>query len=167
MSDPALYLMAGAVLVSSVSLAIIAVAAMRIYGEVRKLQQEVSPLIPQAMQTLEQARVSMAETAADMRELTEKTRELLEAAHRQVQSIEAARVEFSEQFRVQAERVELVAEDILSRVQEVVGVVHNTVLRPVREVSGLFSGVKAAVQSLILGRRPTVDRATHDDEMFI
>jgi len=167
MSDPALYLMAAAVLISSASLAVIAVAAMRISKEVKQIQQEISPLIPQAMQTLEQARASMADTAADMRELTLQAKALLENADRQFQSLDATREEFTRQFKVQAERAELVVDDILSRVQEVVGTVQNTVLRPVREVTGFVSGIKAAVQTLILGRRPTVDRATHDDEMFI
>ena len=70
-------------------------------------------------------------------------------------------------LKVQGERVELVVEDILSRVQEVVGVVSGGVLRPVKEVSGIVSGVKTAVRTFISGRRPTVERATHDDEMFI
>jgi hypothetical protein len=40
-------------------------------------------------------------------------------------------------------------------------------MKPVREVSGLLAGVRAAFQTFLSGRRPAVDRATQDEEMFI
>lgn len=166
-SDAALYLMAGAVMLSALALVVGALAAVGLYRRVARLQEEISPLIPEARKTLVQAQQTLSDTARDVREIAAQTRLLLNKAEHQMQQIEETRVQVTTQLRVQGERVELVVEDILSRVQDVVTVVHGTVLKPVREVSGFVSGIKAAVQSLLLGRRPTVDRVTHDEEMFI
>lgn len=166
-SETALVLLSIAVAVSSVSLLVQAIASWRVYQSVRKLQEEVSPLIPRARAAIEQAETTFKQAAAELHEATEMARELMESVQTQVDGINRARQELAAQWRVQTERIDLVLEDILGRVQEVVGVLHGTVMRPVREVSGMVAGVKAALQTLLLARRPTVDRATHDDEMFI
>jgi hypothetical protein len=49
----------------------------------------------------------------------------------------------------------------------VVGTVHSGVLRPIREVNGIVAGIKTAVATFVRGGRPSVDRATQDEEMFI
>ncbi len=166
-SETALVLLAVAVAVSSLSLLAQAIASVRIYQSVRKLQEEVSPLIPRAKAVLEQAESTLKQTAAELHESIEMAKGLMDSVQEQVNGVDQARRELAAQWRVQSERMELVLEDILSRVQEVVGVVHGTVMRPVREVSGMVAGVKAALHTLLLARRPTVDRATHDEEMFI
>jgi hypothetical protein len=57
--------------------------------------------------------------------------------------------------------------DTVERVHNTVVTLNDTVLRPVREVSGVASGVKAAVRHLIRANRPTPAQATADEEMFI
>lgn len=166
-SETALVLLSIAVAVSSVSLLVQAIASWRVYQSVRKLQEEVSPLIPQAKAAIEQAETTFRQAAAELREATGMAKGIMESVQEQVDGIDRARQEIAAQWRVQSERIDLVLEDILGRVQDVVGVVHGTVMRPVREVSGMVAGVKAALQTLLLARRPSVDRATHDDEMFI
>lgn len=69
--------------------------------------------------------------------------------------------------KVQMERVELVLDDTLSRAHETVAVFHDGIMRPLREVSAVAVGIRAAVGALARGDRPTVDRATSDEEMFI
>ncbi len=166
-SETALVLLSIAVAVSSLSLLIQAVASWRVYQSVRKLQEEVSPLIPRARAAIEQAETTFRQAATELHEAANLARELMASVQEQVDGIDRARQELAAQWRVQSERIDLVLEDILGRVQEAVGVLHGTVMRPVREVSGMVAGVKAALQTLLLARRPTVDRATHDDEMFI
>jgi hypothetical protein len=166
-SETAIILLACAVAVSSISLLVSALAALGIYRSVKKLHAEVAPLIPEAQAALVQAQTAMTETLVEVRGVSERARSVLELLQTQVEGIDKARTEMATHLKVQGERLELVLEDILGRTQEVVGVVHGTVLRPVREVTGMVAGVKAALQALITGRRPTVDRATQDDEMFI
>lgn len=166
-SEAALVLLAIAVAISSLALLAQAVAAVRIMRSVRRLEEEILPLVPQARETILQAQSALKLASERIEESSARIKQLLEAAQQQVDGIDQARRELAAQWRVQSERLELVLEDILSRVQEVVAVLHGTVMRPVREVSGMVAGVKAALQTLLMARRPTVDRATHDDEMFI
>ncbi|MBI4892112.1 MAG: hypothetical protein HY821_15910 [Acidobacteria bacterium] len=166
-SETAIILLAVSVTISSVSLLVSAVSALGLYRTVKKLHSEVAPLIPQAQATLAEAKTTMTETLAEVRSVTERARSVLDLVEAQVQGIDRARTELSTHLNIQGERREIEVEDILGRTQEVVGVVHGSVLRPVREVTGMVAGVKAALQALITGRRPTVDRATQDDEMFI
>lgn len=166
-SEAALILLACAVAVSSVSLLINAIAAFRMYKAVKQLQADVTPLIPQAKAALEQTQATMSQALIEVREVSERAKTVLDGVQQQVEGLDRARTELGTQLKIQGERLELVLEDILGRTQEVVSVVHGTVLRPVREVSGMVAGVKAALSALLTGRRPTVDRATQDDEMFI
>lgn len=160
------YLLA-AVIISGLALLMNACASVGIFLSVRKLQRDVAPLIPDVKATLVQAQKTLADTARDVREVTDRAKDVLQSAQTQIDYFDQAKGEMITHLKVQSERVELVLDDVLSRVQETVGVISGTVLRPVREVSGIVSGIKAAVQALVTGRRPTVDRATHDDEMFI
>ena len=69
--------------------------------------------------------------------------------------------------KVQLERIELVMGDTVERVHHTVVALNNTLLKPAREVSGVASGVKAAVKHLMNANRPTPAQATSDEEMFI
>jgi hypothetical protein len=61
----------------------------------------------------------------------------------------------------------MVVDDTVSRVHESVTAVHNGLLRPVREIQGIATGVRTAVEHFLRGGRPSVAQATQDDEMFI
>jgi hypothetical protein len=40
-------------------------------------------------------------------------------------------------------------------------------MRPLRELTGIAAGIRTALAYLTRGNRPSVDRATSDEEMFI
>jgi hypothetical protein len=45
--------------------------------------------------------------------------------------------------------------------------VHGTVIAPIRQINGLAMGLRAALHYFLRGNRPSPDRATVDEEMFI
>ncbi len=56
----------------------------------------------------------------------------------------------------------------VEQVGQVGDAMKRAVLRPVREVNGLAAGISAAVSTLVHhSRKPSVDQATQDEEMFI
>ena len=65
------------------------------------------------------------------------------------------------------DRVELILDDTLSSLHETSVLLNKGILRPIREINGVAAGIQAALACLFSGRRLTVERATHDDEMFI
>ncbi|MCL4793715.1 MAG: DUF1484 domain-containing protein [Bryobacteraceae bacterium] len=166
-SETTFLLMAIAVAVSSVSLLMSAFASIAMFRAVKRIEDTIAPLVPEAMSTLKEARATIAETSSRVREIGERSRAVLEETQAQLSHFDAARQEVTERLRIQAERAELVLEDSLSRVQELVNTLHSGVMRPVREVSGVMSGIRTAFSTYLSGRRPSVAQATHDDEMFI
>ena len=66
------------------------------------------------------------------------------------------------------DRAELVLDDTFGRVQNTVATVHGGVMRPLREISGVSAGIKAALSHMVKGAtRSTPAQATQDEEMFI
>lgn len=159
--------MAVAVAISSISLLMNALAAIGTFRAVKKLRDDVAPLIPEIRRTLEDANKAIESTVKDVHSLVELGKDVLGDIKEQVSHIDAARADLTEQVKIHGQRLELVTEDVLGRIQEVVSVFHGSVIRPVREVSGIVAGVKTAVQTFFLGRRGSPSRATQDEEMFI
>jgi hypothetical protein len=166
-SESAITLLAIAVAISSLSMLAHALATVGLYRSVRRMEADIRPLIPKAAATLESAQKTLNETLVHVNELSVKAHGVLDASKESLDSFAATRDELTGRLRAQAERLELVLDDTFSRVHDVVGVVHKGVMTPVREVSGILSGIRTAFQTLLRGRRPSVDRATHDEEMFI
>jgi F0F1-type ATP synthase membrane subunit b/b' len=161
------YLMAAAVALSSISLVVQAVAAIKTYQAVKKLGDRIEPLLPQAEQALKSAQETLVEGRRQLAEITAKTSEILDVARIQLGHFDQTREEVTTRLRVQLERAELVLDDSLSRFQDVVGSVHRGVMWPVKEVSGLLAGIRAGITTLRQSGRPSVAEATNDDSMFI
>jgi ABC-type transporter Mla subunit MlaD len=120
----------------------------------------VDTLVAKASATVEQS-------SRQITEITTRANDILDSTKRQLAIVEEVVGDAAERAKVQMERVELVLDDTLSRAHETVAVVHDGIMRPLREVNGIAAGVRAALGSLARGNRPTVDRATSDEEMFI
>jgi hypothetical protein len=159
--------MAIAVLISSIALLLSALASVGTYLAVRKLQSQVSPLVPQVTEFLVNSRGALDEALKQFRETGEKTQAVLTDVQAEVASFSEARADITNRLQAQVQRIELVLDDSLSNIQEVVSVVHGGVIKPIREVTGLLSGVRTAVRSFFGGRRPSVAQATQDEEIFI
>lgn len=159
--------MAIAVLISSVALLISALAAVGTYLAVRKLESQVSPLVPQMTEFLLNSRTALDEALKQFRETGEKTHAVLDDLRTEVAGFAAARKEITDRVQAQIQRIELVLDGSLTDIQEVVSVVHGGVIKPIREVTGILAGVRIAMRSFFGGHRPTVAQATQDEETFI
>jgi hypothetical protein len=65
------------------------------------------------------------------------------------------------------DRIEMVVDDTVNRFQETTTLLQNSIVKPIRQINALSAGIRAAVSVLFGGRRTSVERATHDEEMFI
>ncbi|MCC7153100.1 MAG: hypothetical protein IT161_00915 [Bryobacterales bacterium] len=167
-------LVAAGVFLAAVGLIIQAFAAFGTYRAVKALRDKIEPLIPRISETLESAGKTLVnvtqtldESRHQLKEVGNKTSEILTIANTQLVAFNAAREELTCRVRAQAERIELVLDDTLSRFQDVSHSMHRGVMRPVREVSGVLAGIKAGLQTLRRGSRPSVAEATNEDGMFI
>ena len=89
------------------------------------------------------------------------------ATKEQIAKVEGLVTDATTRAKSQMDRAEMVLDDTMTRVHQTVNTVQSGVIRPVREIQGIFAGVKGALTYLGRAGRPTVDHATSDEEMFI
>jgi hypothetical protein len=176
-----LYVMTAFVIISAIALLIQAGMLAAIYKTTKSLQETINPLVPKMesllpkldsllpkVESLVATTTSTVEQSGkQITEITTRANDILDSTKRQLAIMEDVVGDAAGRAKVQMERVELVLDDTLSRAHETVAVVHDGIMRPLREVNGIAAGIRAALGSVARGSRPTVDRATSDEEMFI
>jgi hypothetical protein len=162
-----LYVMAGFVIISAIALLIQAGMLFGIYKTTKALQESINPLLPKVESLVTKANSTVEQSGKQITEITTRANDILDSTKRQLAIVEEVVGDAAARTKVQMERVELVLDDTLSRAHETVAIVHDGIMRPLREVNGIAAGVRAALGALVQGNRPTVDRATSDEEMFI
>jgi ABC-type transporter Mla subunit MlaD len=138
-----------------------------LYRSAKATKEQITLLSARAETVLDQARETLDQSRKQLTEVATKTNEILDATRAQLTRIDDVLSDATMRARVQMDRIELVLDDTISRVQETVALVHNGILKPLREANGIILGVRAAISYLLRGGRSGVTRATHDEEMFI
>jgi hypothetical protein len=163
----------------AVTLAAIALGAQAVFTILkfrllRQLRDKVDEILPQARSVIENADKAMSEcrqqileVAALVRDVSTKAHEVLDLSKAQLTRVDGLLADATDRAKVQLERMDLVFSDTIERLHETLTVVHNGIMRPVREVQGVAAGIQAMLSALFRGNRPTVAEATHDEEMFI
>lgn len=133
----------------------------------RRLQNALLPMIPQIEKIVGTVRRTVENVSVNVEKIGVTSNSILEVTKQQVIKIDALLDDASTRAKVQMERAEMVLDDSMTRVQHTVSAVQSGVMRPIREVYGLLTGLRTALGYLGRGGRPTVDHATADEEMFI
>ena len=118
------------------------------------------PLADQAQKTLEQVR-------GQSDQLLKKVDGLADQSKSQLDKVDSLLTDVSHTTRLQLERIDRAIADTVDRVHHTTEALQKTVLVPVQQARGVAAALSAIVGSLNARRRPTVDRATLDEEMFI
>ncbi len=180
-----LYVMAAFVIISAIALCIQAGMLIGMYKTTKALQQVITPLVPKVDSLVTKTSAIVEKSSQQITAITTKANDILDSTKRQLAIVEdvlgdasvrakreLATVEdlvndAAGRAKMHMDRAELVIDDTLSRAHETVAVVHSGIMRPLREVNGIAAGIKAGFSAISRGNRPTVDRATSDEEMFI
>ena len=151
------------------ALAIVAQAVMifAIQRTARGIHQRMEAVQGKAETAIDSARQLLDDNRARISEITTQAVEVVSSAKVQVNRIDAFVAEATERARMQMDRIDAVLIDTQGKVQETTAVVQSTILKPVREVNGLMSGLRAALSTYAKPARTPVDSATQDEEMFI
>jgi ABC-type transporter Mla subunit MlaD len=152
---------------SWVTILVMAVAMLWIYRSSRRLEEKLGLLVERVSPVLDSARSLVDDARPKIQEIIVRAAEISASARDQMTRLDALVTETSDCVRVQIERIDVVVGDAVNRVQETTAAVQSTILKPVREVNGVISGVRAALSTLARGNRASVDHATQDEEMFI
>jgi uncharacterized protein YoxC len=144
----------------------------------RALKEQVDDMKTSVMPTVEKTQALLEKTSR----FVDKTNEFVERISPRVESTATDVAAFVSGVRKQAADVEIAVSEILQKVEKqsnriddmfsgtldavdkASSFVTHTVGKPVRQLSGLVAGVKAAVESLRTNGRPTHDHGNQDDQ---
>ncbi|MFN0105384.1 MAG: hypothetical protein ACKV2U_25265 [Bryobacteraceae bacterium] len=155
------------VAMTAVSFAAQAAAMMRLAKTTKEMKERVDSFLPKAEKLIHSAETTLAESRAQIADITTRASDILAMTQTQLVRVDELVADASARARVQLDRAETVIENTLSRVNDTVNSVHGTILRPIREITGVAAGVKAAVGHLLKGAPANVAQVTTDEEMFI
>ena len=107
--------------------------------------------LPKAESLVVVATQTIAENQQQIRGIISHSSKIVETAYNTVARLDRSVEEATTRAKVQLERLELVMDDTVGRVHHTMLMLNDSVLKPVREVSGLASGIKAAVKHFKYG----------------
>jgi hypothetical protein len=148
-----------------------------LYLAVRKSNARLESLAVEvktkAVPTLESAQAMLTELRPRLAVIADNLMETTISVRSQVERMDATVSDAVDRARLQVIRADELLSRTLDRVEETSEMVHNTVISPVRQFSGLIQGVTAGIEFLLggSGRRNGGSRETRrpvpQDEMFI
>ncbi len=133
----------------------------------RAFQKKFMPLMPDIEAVVRVTRRTVERTEKQVEKIGNTSGAIVDVTKQRIDKIDELLGDATTRAKVQMERAEMVLDDTMTRVQETVSIVQSGVVRPVREIYGLFAGIRTALAYLGRSGRATVDHATSDEEMFI
>ena len=126
-----------------------------------------------ALPTLETAQAMLTELRPRLTVIADNLMETTVSVRSQVDRVDATVSDAVDRARLQVIRADELLSRTLDRVEETSDIVHQTVVSPVRQFSGLIQGVTAGIEFLLggrgrrNGRSREARRPVPQDEMFI
>jgi methyl-accepting chemotaxis protein len=175
MSDEAFrWVITAAVILSALCFLVMGIAAIVIMEVVSKLRAKIEATLGRANPILETVKRLADENSPKISDIATSAK-LIAANAKDVSIVakdqahrwgEVGR-DLADRTKAQVARVDSAVDETVDNVQHAGERVKGAVMKPVREASGILSGIRAGVSAYVQGRRPSVDHATQDEEMFI
>jgi hypothetical protein len=142
--------------------------AVPVLQKVGPVIDRVAPAMDATNRVLEAAQRLIDETRPRLNDIASEAVAISRSSRQQVERIGELLGDAGEKARVRLDQIDRSVDHTVEHLEQAGEAMRRAVLRPVREVNGLAAGISAAVSALVHGtRRPSVDHATQDEEMFI
>jgi F0F1-type ATP synthase membrane subunit b/b' len=161
------WVVAGGVLIVAVCFIVQAVTVLILFTVMKKTQVRVEGLIDKADPIIDSVKAIAADLQPKLAVITTDATDIVRTAKEQVERISELVRDFSDRAKVQVARIDGTMEEAIEQVHTAGDAVKSALLKPVREVNGLFAGLRTAIGVYTQGHRASVDHATQDEEMFI
>jgi hypothetical protein len=156
----------------------IVIAFYRLYRASRRTGVRIEPVLERAAIVLEHAEpiadsarkiaASVAEQAPRIAEITQNLAAITKTAREQAAHLSTLLDEAEARATKRIAELDESVDRAVEKVERTGEVVKGAVLKPLREANAILVGVRAGLLTLTQGgRRPSVDHATQDEEMFI
>jgi hypothetical protein len=162
------WVIAAAVIVACLAFLAQAGAAIALYRIAKNLRDKAVPLAERAEPILDTTQKMLEENRPHLAEISAGTAEIVKTARVQASSLSELLDDATARARLRIAQIDDTMNTTVGEVEHVSEAVKGAVLKPAREVNALVAGLKAALGVYTRGsRRPSVDHATQDEEMFI
>ncbi len=161
------WFIAGGVLLSTVAFVVQAVAVLVLVRKASAFKAKVEPLVSKASPIIDNVRLSVQDLTPKVKLISADAVDISKNAREQVHRVGELLTDFSDRAKAQVARIDGVVDETIGNVEHAGESVVGAVLKPVREVNGVLSGIKTAISVYAHGRQQSVDHATQDEEMFI
>lgn len=160
------------VAVTAVAVIIQMVVLLALYFSVKKTTTRVNALADKfeavGMPMLESARTLVVDSRPKIEGMIESLSSSTQIVRAQVERLDSTVTEVVDRTRLQVIRADQLVTRTMDRVEETTELVHHTVMSPMRQLSGLMTGVMAGLGNYVGGRKEQrTRRAVPQDEMFI
>jgi hypothetical protein len=162
-----LYIMAVFTGIAAIALVVQMLFLFGIYRSLNTLRERATALMERVGPLAEQAQETLQLIRGRSTKIFTKIEALADQSKVQLEKMDSLLSDVSETTRGQLTRLDEAMAETVERLHQTTEAVQKTVLVPVRQIRAVAAAVGAVVSSLNTRRRPTVDQATLDEEMFI
>lgn len=155
------------VIVAVVALVIQAGILIALFVVMRNLRSKITAILPDVQNVIGITKRTLESVEKYVNKIGTTSGAILDVTQQQLAKIDELLTDATIRAKVQMDRAEMVLDDAMTRTQQTVSLIQRGVVRPVREVYGVFAGIRTTLSHIGRGGRPTVDHATSDEEMFI
>jgi hypothetical protein len=161
------------IVVTAIAVVIQAGILVGLFLTVRKTSQRVETLASEvktkALPTMETAQAMLVELRPRITDIVTNVDHSARMARTQIERLDATVNDVVDRTRLQVIRADELVNRTLDRVEETTDMVHRTVISPIRQLSGLMTGLSAGLE-YFLGRKRRQSRdgmGVPQDELFI
>lgn len=131
----------------------------------KSIKQEVDDMKSTVMPFMDTTRDFITRLSPKVESTVTDTAELVRMLRSQAKDVEASVTQVLATVRIQTARMDGMLTEALDAVDKASNFVTKTVSKPVRQLSGMLAGIKAAVESLGSRNSPGSHQGFHDDLM--
>jgi hypothetical protein len=161
------------VIVAALGLAGQAAVMLGLYLSLREIPRQVEDIRRSVRERIDPLAETVKEIVASSREpvhtITTNLAEISQVLRQRTSSVDQAVGEVLEKSRLQIIAFDQLLTNLSRKVETLADTAERRLIAPVQEVSALFAGVRTGLEFLFSNKRAksSVDRGTHDEELFI
>ena len=161
------WVVAGGVFIAAFSLIVQAAVIFLLSQSIRKLQVKVNTIIDHTDPLILSVRSMVDDIKPKIHSVTSDAVDIVKIGKEQAERVGELVQDFSQRAKIQVARIDGVVDDTVDQVQSATLATKEVLMKPIRELDGIFSGIRAAMAVYARPGRSSVDHATQDEEMFI
>jgi hypothetical protein len=141
--------------------------AFRLQTRMHGVAERAEPVVDAVRKLVDENAPKVTVIASRAAEIAANAKDVSDLARDQAHRFAEVGRDIADRTKAQVARVDACVDDTVDQVHHAGENVRAAMLKPMREATAVFAGVRAAVAAYANGRRPSIDHITQDEEMFI